>query len=109
MAILELPIRSDLSAYTFQVQLESAIYQFEFRFNQRLNRWIMDIEDQNGVDVLIGIPMLTDADLIGRFVMDGRPPGKLLAYDESGQNQNATQFDFGNPISLLYDESTTVL
>jgi hypothetical protein len=106
VAILELPIRSDLSAYSFQLELEGVLFNFYFYYNQRMDRWFMDIKEQDDTPVIMGIPMLYGSDLIGRFVMDGRPLGRMGVWDESGKEQNATQFIFGQPVLLLYEEST---
>lgn len=105
MATLTIPVRSDLQAYSFTIELDGAVYLLRFRYNTRLARWIMDIAGTDGVNVVAGVPLLTNCDLIDRYTMRGLPPGKFLAYDESGDAANAELADLGNPIVLLYQEA----
>lgn len=105
MAILQLPVRSDLAAYSFAIQLELVRYQFNFRFNDRLGLWIMDVAKSDGTLVVAGIPVQTDVDLIGRFEYPDMPPGLLLAYDETGNSKDAGRNDLGESVTLLYQEA----
>jgi hypothetical protein len=70
-----------------------------------MERWLMDIGDSNGNDILIGIPMLSNLNMHGRYRTEGLPPGQFLVYDETGQNRNPTREEFGKTIKLLYKES----
>jgi hypothetical protein len=62
----------------------------------------MDIADSLGTDIVNGIPVLTGVDLIGPYPYEALPPGRLLAYDESGSGKNAGRYDLGLDIKLLY-------
>lgn len=104
MAVLELPIRADLPAYDFTVELDGTVYTLALRYNERMARWIMDLMTSDGVQIISGIPLLTNCDLIGRFRYNIVPPGKFLAYDTSGNDANAERLTFGEPIVLLYEE-----
>lgn len=106
MALLVMPVRSDLPAYSFTMELEQANYRFKFRFNSRMSRWFMDIQDTDETDIITGIPMLTGTDLLSRFVDDNLPPGQFICLDETGAGKNATRYDFGEDVKLLYREST---
>lgn len=105
MATLIIPVRADLPAYKFQIDLEAKLYTFKFRYNERMDRWVMDIADENENALLSGIAILTDWDLIGRFKNDALPPGTFLAMDESGERKYAAREDLGNDIKLFYIES----
>jgi hypothetical protein len=106
MAILNLPVRSDVESYNFSAVLEGTTYLFRFRFNRRAGRWFMDIATSDGVDLVCGIVIQTNVNLIGRFEIDGMPPGLMLAYDESGQAADAGILDLGVTVKLTYQEST---
>jgi hypothetical protein len=100
-----MPIRADLPAYTFQLALEGTLYNFEFRYNERMERWLMDINDENQSPLLKGIPVQTDFNLIERFKDDRLPPGEFFAIDESGEGKQPSREDFGNDVKLFYIES----
>ena len=105
MAILEMPVRSDLPAFTFKQELEGTVYTFNFRFNERFGCWIMDIQDEQGADILLGIPVQTDVDIASRFLGTNLPPGQFVCIDESGEQRNPDRDDFGGEIKLMYLES----
>jgi hypothetical protein len=106
MAILVLPVRSDLPAYAFQVTLEGALYRFEIRWNDRDGLWSLSLYDKAGVLLVAGRKIVLGASLLGRSVDARLPPGAVLAMDTSGANVDAGQNDLGGRVSLLYYEST---
>lgn len=105
MAILEIPVRNDLAAYEFRIVLESVTYFLRFSYNSRRSRWLMDIQNQDKEDVLVGIALLTDVDIRGLYKQEAIPPGLFLVFDTEGLQYNPEQFDLGNRVSLLYEES----
>lgn len=106
MAILIIPVRSDIKAYQFQLDLEGVIYTFDFGFNTRSGRWYMSIFDQSGENLLIGdIPILINIPLHDQYIDTRLPPGRFVAIDETGKNKEATVSNFGTEIKLFYEES----
>lgn len=105
MAILELPVRSDLAAYSFLIELEGAKYTLRFRYNTRGAYWSMDIATSEDIDVVNGIPIQVNVDLTSRFDRSDLPPGAILAYDESGNAAEPTRDNFGQTVKLLYQEA----
>lgn len=104
MAILQIPVRSDLPAYEFIIELDQANYMFRFQWNSRSELWTMDIATTEGVEVVAGIPMLVNTDLIGRFQSDDLPPGALIVFDTSKSGANPGRYNFGTDFLLLYEE-----
>ena len=105
VATLVIPVRADLPAYKFQIDLESVLYTFSFRYNERMDRWIMDIADQNENDILLGTPILTRFNLVERFKTASLPPGEFFALDESGNAKQPGRDDLGNDVKLFYVEA----
>lgn len=105
MAQLEIPVRSDFKAYSFQIDLEGTVYTLRFRFNQRMERWIMDIATAADEDILNGIVVLTGVPLTDKYVYETLPPGRFIAIDQSGEGRNAGADDLGNDVRLIYEES----
>lgn len=103
--ILQIPVRSDIPAYEFQITLEGTPYRLAFRFNGRSQRWIMDIKDQAGASILSGIMILVGSDLTSRFRSISGPPGRFFAVDSSNQNLPPLEADLGNRVLLYYEEA----
>jgi hypothetical protein len=105
MSFLEIPVRSDLPAYDFLIDLEGATYQLAFQYNLRRGGWTFGIRDSSGNDILVGIPIIVSTDLTSRFQAQGAPPGRFVAWDTSGNNLNPTDSDFGSRVLFLYQEA----
>lgn len=108
MAVIELPVSNETSHNGFQVELEGAIYNLDFYFNTRLERWVFDILDQGEAPLLVGIPLLTGQSLAFGYTIEGLPPGEFQAVDTTGQNRHADRDTLGNEIKVVYLESGTV-
>lgn len=106
MPLIEIPVRSDLKAYEFQIELDGNIFTLGFRFNERMGRWLMDIADSVGVEILNGVVLLTNVPLTDDYVKEGLPPGRFICEDRTGQNLDAGIDDLGNNIVLLYEEAS---
>ena len=107
MAWLEIPTRTDISAYTYRIQLEGVTYQLTFTFNDRMNIWFMALGDNLGNKILDDIPLAVNWDILGRFAFSGLPPGKFYAFATDGVASDPARFDLGGRVKLLYKESTT--
>lgn len=106
MAILEIPVRADLPSYEFKQEIEAVIYTFKFRWNDRMSKWFFSIADEENVELLSGIPVQTNVDIKGRFRQTTLPPGRFLAYDETGKGRDPDRSNFGSEIKFLYEESS---
>ena len=102
MAFLQLPIRNDLPAYDFQVELDGELFTLGFSFNARANYWVLDISDANEEPLLMGIRIVSGWLLTNRFVNSNLPLGDFFVYDTSGKNEDPTQDDFGTTKVFMY-------
>lgn len=107
MSVIEIPVRSDLKAYEFQIELDGIVYTLKFRFNERMGRWLMDIADSISNELLNGIVLLTNVPLTDDYVVANTPPGRFFCLDKTGQNKDSGADDLGNDIQLVYVEETT--
>ena len=70
----------------------------------------MDISDEQNVAMVVGTPIFTNQNLVGRFslVRPKLPPGIFAAVDLSNNNQVPDDTNFGDDIKLIYAEEDTV-
>lgn len=102
MQTLVLPLRIDSPWYSFIITLSEVVFTLTFRYNSRMDRWIMDIADASGNDILAGIPLLILRDLTGQYVIDGLPPGTFYVVDSTNQNTQPSRDSWGVTHSLRY-------
>jgi hypothetical protein len=101
-AVFTFPMRNDLPQYTFTDTMSGTIFQFQLLFNVRMNRWIININDASGNQILSGIPVLITRNLTGQYATLEIPEGVFIARDDTGQQTQPTQFSFGVDHTLFY-------
>jgi len=63
-----IPLQNNIYNYQFNILLQNTRYIFRIFFNERIEKWILDIKDNNNDPILMGIPLLIGASLTKRFV-----------------------------------------
>jgi hypothetical protein len=100
----DLPLVNNLTWYQFRVTLSGAIYTLNIRYNTRMARWTMDIEDSAANVILAGVTLLINRDLTGQYLYLSIPPGVFFALDNTNTDTEPTQFSFGTTNSFVYGD-----
>ncbi len=101
-AIFTFPLRNDLPQYSFNITLSGTIFQIQMIYNVRMDRWIMNINDSAGNQILSGLPILIQRNITGQYGTLAIPAGVFLAQDNTGQDTQPTQFSFGVDHTCYY-------
>lgn len=101
-----MPTFTDTPWYKYKIVLSQVLYTLHFRFNSRMDRWIMDISDAINNDILTSIPLLINHNVTGRFSITNLPPGYFFCLDDTNQDTQPTQFSFGPTHTLWYSDPT---
>ena len=105
MALLQLPLRNDVPAFTFKTDLDGTTYTFKFRYNSRLDRWVFDIQTATGDPIISGIPVLTGTSLLKRFEDDRLPEGELFVLNKENEAASPGRNDLQENVFILYEEA----
>lgn len=100
--MVEIPIHSNKSHYTFDTVIEDKELSFKLRFNTRMNRWIMDILDIAQDPIFTGIPVHINLDLLGNFYDKRFPKGMLIAKNFTDKNVEPTRENLGTDVKLFF-------
>ena len=100
MAVVVLPTLTDSDNYGIKVTLESALYDFTFRWNYRESVWEMSI-----AGVVDGLAIRVNTDLLACVPSISKPPGRFLALDTSGAGLDPDIDELGGRVVLTYTES----
>lgn len=101
--LVTIPAGNDVPWYYFQINLSGVQYTLAFRFNVRMNRWILDVGDSQNVAILSSLPILIERDLTERFKgLPKVPVGTFSASDDARQKAEATRYSFGTDHTLWY-------
>lgn len=61
----EIPLKA--SAQNFTIAFPNATYEVTVKWNVFANCWVIDFLDNNGNEVLTGVPLVTGVDLLAQF------------------------------------------
>jgi hypothetical protein len=79
MALFELPTRTDISVYSFAIELDSVVFDISLTYNVRSAHWYIDIADADGAPLRQGLKLVSNWPLYLTWVQQGRPVGELMA------------------------------
>ena len=106
MALLECPTRKDLPVYHYSISLDGVTYILYFKWNDRMSKWTLTLQDAGGTDLVTNIPLVANWPLFDRFKVTGLPPGSLFAYDSTLKNIDPGRYDLGDRVRLFYLEES---
>ena len=105
MALIQLPLRSDVPAFTFQTDLDGTTFSFKFRYNSRMDRWAFDIATANNDPIISGVLVVTGTSLLERFADARLPQGDMFVLNKEDENVSPGRNDLQKNVFILYDEA----
>lgn len=82
MAVVPFEIPLSPKAQTFNVSLANVDYNMRLVWNPISACWMLDISDTDGVPVVLGIPLVTGADLLAQYTYLGIRGGLVVTVDD---------------------------
>jgi hypothetical protein len=105
MTALVLPIPSIVNtrgSATLRTQLDGRDYVVVLQWNQRQQRWSMDVADQDGDMIAAGIVLVVDFPLLSLVTDERRPPGTLAVIDPQSPRIDPTLESLGSRHLVCY-------
>lgn len=101
------PLSNDVPFYRFKVDLSGVQFTVRARYNQRMDRWVIDIADPSNNDIINGLKICIRTELFAQYVIPGLPVGSMIAEDNRNTVQDQpVRNSFGTTHSLLYMDPT---
>lgn len=107
MTLYAIPTSTSNVHYTQSVQLSGVIYQLEMRYNTRMQRWVLNVADVIGRNIICGIVMLTGRNLVGQYKTLSLPPGTLFCHRDGQTPLEPTLGSFLVDTRFLYADPLT--
>lgn len=98
----ELPTRTDLARYSFDVDLDDVTFTFSFEWNDRDQGWYMSVFTVEGTPLLQGRRVVLNYGLCTIYKNSGLPAGLIMAVDSSGTDSEPGFGDLGERVKLVY-------
>lgn len=90
-----------LTDQTIHETLDGVPVTLRFIWNERFQYWTMSIYDRQQAPIIIGIKLVRDYKLIGRYNLS-ELAGDFVFYRISGGSEEATADSLGNDFELVY-------
>lgn len=68
--IIQLPLKNEKYNYEFSTIIGDSSFILWIYYNRRMERFILNIKDENNDSLLMGIPLLVGARIVRRFAND---------------------------------------
>ena len=104
LTLYKIPVDSsqDFSKMKFRTTLEDTDYILRFRWNTRMESWIMDIYDAEENSLNTGIAMRVDSNVTQKHIQTGLPRGLIVFSDTEGNHTEATFDSLGDTVLCLH-------
>lgn len=91
----------DQSGVTFTIELAGDVFRITLRFNDRDERYYLDLFDEDDSPIIVGVKVVLATPLLNRVVDPRRPKGDFLAVDK-GLGTEPTIGTLGRSIDLVF-------
>jgi hypothetical protein len=108
MAIVQIPTWPD-PYYLQKVRLDGRDFVLHFAFNQREDRWSLDIHDDEDEPIVQGLKLLANWPLLRHYRWnESLPPGELIVMDLTGDGAppGLDELGDGKRCQLIYQATT---
>jgi hypothetical protein len=96
MALQVIPTTPGEPYYSQTTRLDGRDYLLRFSYNQRLERWFLDLHDEEGTPLVQGLRLIANWSLLRSYQWDERiPQGKLFVGDVTGDGTPPTLNELG--------------
>lgn len=100
--MLQLPVFLGVPDQTYNIELDGITYQLSLHYNERTERWYLDIETLDGFVLARGIKLVNDRSLLAG--LSYAEPSSLVCLSLTQDDSSATLNDLGTRVVLLYIE-----
>lgn len=101
MALL-LPLQSDASWFSYQIELDGKTFGLSFRWNERDSSWYWSLADADDNPLLSGLRVAVGRPYLWRYRIPGLPAGELEFIDTTSQDLDPGFLDLGERVVCLY-------
>ncbi len=107
MGLKTIPTRPDLFNYSLVTELDGVIFILSLRYNTRMTRWILDIQDVEGNNLLLSLPLVSGVNFLGQYNIEGIPEGAIMVANFEDNSASPTRFELGDDkkAQLIYIEA----
>lgn len=103
-----IPLIADNLNYKYTISLEGKTFTFCVKYNGRMERWTLDIQDYRELPIISGIVLSMGVDILAKYAQSDLPLGSMYMYSTSGLYDECELDSPGVTHFLIYRESTTV-
>ncbi len=97
-----IPTTPNVPAYNMLCVLGDKTFSLSFTWNTRDRGWYIDVADDEGTPIAMGLRIVVGTLMMRRCVKANRPNGFFFAVDTNGTNVDPAIDDLGTRVKLLF-------
>lgn len=97
-----IPFEANEPRYQFRTVLSGSTYTFDVHWNERDGAWYFDLLTEDEVMIIAGVKIVLGMAIGRRSADPAYPIGLFRVVDTSGQNLDATFYDLGTRVQVLW-------
>lgn len=107
MALVEIPVRSELTRQLMEVVLDRQTFRLRLIWNERQAAWTLDVMRPDDSLLAAGGKITSNWNPFRNIIREDMPLGRFLAIDREGFDAMPTQLQFGleKRVGLFYEEA----
>ncbi|WP_186650094.1 phage baseplate plug family protein [Fluviispira vulneris] len=103
MTTFLIPVLTNNHYFEISVPLDGIVYNLEFYWNIRAQRFFLSLYDSNNNLIISSVPIILNFPLFYQYKNSNLPKGFLYAVDTTGKSIPPKLEDFGTRVQLYYD------
>lgn len=105
-----IPITPNVNAFSERLALDDEYFILTFRWNDRAERWYLDIADAASAPIVSGLVVCADTAMTGHLTgYDRMPQGILVAVDGTGSGTDPGHDELGQRVKVIYLEAADLV
>jgi uncharacterized protein DUF6983 len=99
------PVIPNVNAFSVRMPLDDEFFTATLRWNDRAQRWYMDLADSQGTLLAAGLAVVSDTPLTAHLThRTGMPRGIFVVVDGTGSGADADFDELGQRVDIVYLE-----
>lgn len=100
--VIPFPVDDEPADTTVRTELEGVVFLLRRYWNKRAACWVLDILDELGQPLAVGLAVRSGSDMTGHLTIEGWPGGRIVAVDSTGSGIDPGIDELGQRVDLVY-------
>jgi hypothetical protein len=96
-----IPVQEGLTFFTFDIEIDGRLYNWEVYWNEREETWYFDLFDEDQIAIITGVKLVINYNLLSSYA-DARIPAGAIMFLNENDNVVPTADNLGVDFNIYY-------